>query len=66
MKRIITLLSAIFSFIMLSAQQSAMEEFMYSSGKINVVIAIVLVIFLLIFLYLFRMDKRVKQLEKED
>lgn len=49
----------------LAAQTHAMEEFMYSSGKIYVVIGVVMIILMFIFFYLYRMDKRIKELEDE-
>lgn len=44
---------------------SSMEEFMYSSGKINVVIAVILAILLLIIFYLIRLDRRIKRMEDD-
>ena len=59
-------LSAILTlFLSIGMSAQSMEEFMYSSGKINVVIAVILIILTLIFLYLFRMDKRIKRMENE-
>ncbi|NND95645.1 MAG: CcmD family protein [Flavobacteriales bacterium] len=49
-----------------TAQSNSMEEFMYSSGKINVVISVILIILLFIFIYLIRLDKKVKRLEDDD
>jgi len=48
------------------AQSNTMEEVMYSSGKIYVVIAVILIILAGLFIYLFRMEKRIKQLEEEE
>ncbi|NNC84190.1 MAG: CcmD family protein [Flavobacteriales bacterium] len=48
----------------LSAQDSQMVEFMYSSGKINVVIGVVLTILVILFIYLIRLDRRIKRLER--
>jgi CcmD family protein len=40
-----------------------LEEQLYSSGKINTVVAVVAVILLGIGLWLFRMDRRIKDME---
>ncbi len=64
MKNLLSALVALLLSLTMSAQNVSMEEFMYSSGKINVVIAVVLVILLLIFIYLFRLEKKVKRLEE--
>ena len=64
MKRIHSLFAFLSASSLVMAQSSnSMEDFMYSSGKINVVIAVVLIILLLLFIYLFRLDKKVKKLE---
>ena len=64
MKRIYLLLIITLSSNLISAQSNGgMEDYMYSSGKINVVITVVLIILLLLFIYLFRLDKKVKELE---
>jgi len=44
--------------------QSALDETMHSSGKINVVIAVIGVILLGFFIYLFLIDRKVGRLEK--
>lgn len=46
------------------AQDGALEEYFFESGKIKVVIAVALAIGIGIFLYLFRLDKKVSNLEK--
>lgn len=66
MKNLITAIISSLLSISLSAQNVSMEEFMYSSGKINVVIAVVLIILVLIFIYLFRLDSKVKRMENGD
>ncbi len=48
------------------ATGSWMEETMYSSGKIYVVVAVVVVILLGIFGYLVWMDKRLRKMEEEN
>ncbi|MFB6307145.1 MAG: CcmD family protein [Flavobacteriales bacterium] len=42
-----------------------MQEFMFQSGKIYVVVAVIAVIMIGIFVYLFKLDKKVKKLEEE-
>ena len=43
-----------------------LENTMFSSGKINVVVAVVSVVFVLIVVYLISIDKKLKKLEKSD
>lgn len=43
--------------------QQTQENFMYSSGRIYVVIAVLLIILIGLFLYLIRIDRRVKKME---
>ena len=65
MKRTYSILSlTLISSLAIAQGSSGMEDLMYSSGKINVVIAVVLIILILLFIYLFRLDKKVKDLEK--
>lgn len=64
MTRIYFLLLVLFTSTLATAQESGMEEYMYSSGKINVVIAVVLIILAMLFIYLFRLDRKVKELEE--
>ncbi|SDD47063.1 CcmD family protein [Niabella drilacis] len=49
----------------LATAQSAPDSIMRSNGRIYVVIAVLLVILLGIFLYMFRVERRLKKLEKE-
>lgn len=44
---------------------TTLEEYMYSSGKMNVVIMVVFIILVGLYIYLFRMDRKLKQLEEE-
>lgn len=44
---------------------NVMEDSMYDTGRINVVLGVVLIIFVIIFLYLLRLDKKIGALEKE-
>ena len=55
------LLALVFPFVSFG---NTFAENMYSSGYIWVVIGVLLVILLGIFFYLFRMEKRLKNLEK--
>lgn len=48
------------------AAESWLEETMYSSGKIYVVVVVVAVVLLGIFAYLLWMDKRLRKLEEEN
>jgi CcmD family protein len=43
-----------------------LENTMFSSGKINVVVAVVSVVFVLIVIYLISIDRKLKKLEKID
>jgi len=61
--RITFLLLVMLTSIGMSAQ-SALDETMHSSGKINVVIAVIGVILLGFFIYLFLIDRKVGRLEK--
>ncbi|WP_018626446.1 CcmD family protein [Niabella aurantiaca] len=49
----------------LAMAQSGADSLMRSNGRIYVVIAVLLVILLGIFLYLFRVERKLKKLEKE-
>lgn len=49
-----------------AAQSSAMEEAMYSSGKINVVFAVVLVMLIVIVVYLGLLDRRLRKVEQQE
>ncbi|WP_300602196.1 CcmD family protein [Niabella sp.] len=49
----------------LAMAQPAEESLMRSSGRIYVVIAVLLVILLGIFIYMFRVEKKLKKLERE-
>lgn len=43
-----------------------LENTMFSSGKINVVVAVVSVVFVLIVIYLISIDRKLKKLEKSE
>ena len=45
---------------------SWLENTMYSSGKINVVVTVVAIVFVVIILYLIRIDKRLKAMEQKE
>lgn len=49
----------------LAMAQPASENLMRSNGRIYVVIAVLLVILLGIFFYMFRVEKKLKKLERE-
>ncbi|MGJ7029834.1 CcmD family protein [Niabella hirudinis] len=49
----------------LAMAQSSSDSLMRSNGRIYVVIAVLLVILLGLFLYMFRVERRLKKLEKE-
>ncbi len=54
--------------VMAQAQSSGdwLENTMYSSGKINVVIAVIAVVFVLLVIYLISIDRKLKKLEDRD
>ncbi|TWR25634.1 CcmD family protein [Mucilaginibacter achroorhodeus] len=69
MKKLAFLLSLIFCFTAVSAQQTQsveMADVLRSSGKIYVVIATICIIFIGLALYLFSIDRRLKKIEKEN
>ncbi|MEE6187092.1 hypothetical protein PIECOFPK_01306 [Mycovorax composti] len=47
------------------AQTQTEQSFMYSSGRIYVVIAVLLIILLGVILYLIRIERKLNRLEKE-
>ncbi len=57
-----------FTAILAQAQNSGdwLENTMYSSGKINVVIAVIAVVFVLVVIYLISIDRKLKKLEDRD
>lgn len=57
-----------FTAILAQAQNSGdwLENTMYSSGKINVVIAVIAVVFVLLVIYLISIDRKLKKLEDRD
>lgn len=59
------LLMLLFMFPALTQAQNQ-DNFMYSSGRIYVVIAVLLIILFGLFLYLIRIEKKVSRLEKSD
>jgi CcmD family protein len=68
MKRSITLLIFLLSFVTAFAQETQaveMADAFRSSGKIYVVIATIVIIFIGLAIYLFSMDRRLKKIEKE-
>lgn len=61
---IVFLIVAIPSRVM--ASENWLNETMYSSGKINVVLGVVAVVLAGIFLYLIALDRRLRRLEDEN
>lgn len=61
--RIFSILGLLISVPLLA--QTPMDDLFYSSGKIYVVVTIMSIIFIAIALYLFRLDSKIKKLEKE-
>lgn len=43
-----------------------LENTMFQSGKINVVIAVVAVLLIILFIYLFSIDRKLKKIEEEN
>lgn len=43
-----------------------LDNEMFQSGKINVVVAVLAVLFIILFIYLFRIDRRLKKVEEEN
>jgi CcmD family protein len=68
MKKFLTLILLLVSFLTTYAQQSntvEMADTFRSSGKIYVVIATIVIIFIGLAIYLFSIDRRLKKIEKE-
>ncbi|MDB5004769.1 MAG: hypothetical protein JWQ34_2994 [Mucilaginibacter sp.] len=68
MKKFLTLILLLVSFLTTYAQQSntvEMADAFRSSGKIYVVIATIVIIFIGLAIYLFSIDRRLKKIEKE-
>lgn len=49
----------------LLAQNAPADDFMYSTGKIYVVVAVIVVVFLGIVLYVARLDRKITKLEDQ-
>jgi len=65
MKRFIsTILCFLFMMSPVFAQNVEMADIMRSNGKIYVVVAVIAIIFIGLMVYLYRIDQRVKKLEK--
>ena len=65
MKRFIsTILCCLFMMGPVFAQNVEMADIMRSNGKIYVVVAVIAIIFIGLMIYLYRIDQRVKKLEK--
>ena len=65
MKKIIySILFCLFTVSNSFAQEVEMANIMRSNGKIYVVVSVIAIIFIGLMIYLFRIDQRVKKLEK--
>ncbi len=65
MSRIVIICLFLLLTLQTQAQNGALEEYFFESGKIKVVLAVALSIALGLFIYLFRIDKKVSDLEKK-
>jgi CcmD family protein len=68
MKKFLTLILFLVSFLTTYAQQQPgveMADALRSSGKIYVVIAVITIIFIGLAIYLFSIDRRLRKIEKE-
>ena len=68
MKRLQLTLWTSFIFALTSFGQNfsnGMEDAMYSSGRINVVIGVIAIIFILFIAYLIRLDRKISKLEQD-
>ncbi|MEJ6682060.1 MAG: hypothetical protein QNL21_08200 [Flavobacteriales bacterium] len=63
MNRIVILILLVLFTLRCQAQDGALEEYFFESGKIKVVIAVALSIAAGMFTYLFRLDKKIQDLE---
>ncbi len=43
-----------------------LENTMFQSGKINVVVAVVAILLIILFIYLFSIDRKLKKIEEEN
>jgi len=70
MKKIISLIIAVFVFAFLKAQSSdtaaEMADRLRADGKIYVVVAVIVAILAGLILYLVRLDRRISKLEKKN
>ena len=64
MNRIVILILFLIFTLRCQAQDGALEEYFFESVKIKVVIAVAVSIATGLFAYLFRLDKKIKDLEK--
>lgn len=64
MNRIVILILLLLFTLHCQAQDGALEEYFFESGKIKVVIAVAVSIAIGMFAYLIRLDKKIKDLEK--
>ena len=60
-------ITALFLLVVMPASaQDGMEEFFYQSGKIKVVVGVATIVMLGLIIYLWRLDNRVKRMEKQN
>ena len=63
MNKLVILITLLLFALQSQAQDGALEEYFFESGKIKVVIAVAVSIAIGMFAYLFRLDKKIKDLE---
>ena len=69
MKRLLTLIVLMLSFVAVRAQTGKnveMADALRGSGKIYVVVATIAIVFVGLAIYLFSIDRRLKKIEKEN
>ncbi|QXV64184.1 CcmD family protein [Mucilaginibacter sp. 21P] len=69
MKKLLTLIVMMLSFVAVNAQGGKtveMADVLRSSGKIYVVVATIAIVFVGLAIYLFAIDRRLKKIEKEN
>jgi hypothetical protein len=62
----VIILAALPQIVIAQAGNSWLENTMYESGKINVVIGVVVIMFLILLIYLISIDMKLRKLEKDD
>ena len=64
-KKLMALAMTLLSVFSLSAQDVEMADSFRGEGKIYVVVGVMLILLIGLFIYLFRIERKVKKLEKE-